>query len=392
MWLYAVRRSMRMQRAPRLLRTRGGLSHDRPMMRFTASHGQIVKLKPQMYRVLEYQAGGIEDSGARGLDLALGILLDGPALRGSLRTCAEALRLEDVVDTNGLVLFKLDAAEYPHATRKIASWVLLGMARVAQNLPLFRGNTAPAALLLVDEVGALGGSARHLRGLVGRAREAGLAVVLATQGPSDLEAVDHTLLSQVVQDTAWQLLFRQGALDSAMASRILGVRADVETSLRSDGITTGRRVEAWGTASAGIGERVNVPPSVLEGLSVGDAWLRIAPVDRRRPRVEHVRVAWPRRPERKEVTERALGKWSGNHAENGQGSVPNEPHDDSGRIFRMPALPAVPPDCSDYLKVLMGEDILAKCERRWPRRHHELGPCLVWTSKTLNDAGRYGWM
>src|SRR4029077_15453896 len=96
----------------------------------------------------------------------------------------------------------LDAAEYPHATRKVASWVLLGMGRLAKQLPELGEQSHPSggarALLLVDEVGALGSAARHLRGLVGRAREAGLAVVLATQGPSDLEAVDHALLSQVV--------------------------------------------------------------------------------------------------------------------------------------------------------------------------------------------------
>jgi hypothetical protein len=74
---------------------------------------------------LEHQRGGIEDSGARGLDRSLGVLLDGVAMRGSLRTC-------------------------------------------------------PEALLLVDEIGALGSSARHLRSLVGRAREAGLSVVMAT--------------------------------------------------------------------------------------------------------------------------------------------------------------------------------------------------------------------
>ena len=65
------------------------------------------------------------------------------------------------------------------------------------------------------EIGALGASARHLRGLVGRARESGLAVVLATQGPSDLEAVDRALLPQVLQDTAWQLAFRQRSPQNA---------------------------------------------------------------------------------------------------------------------------------------------------------------------------------
>src|SRR5438876_1075025 len=81
---------------------------------------------------LEHQRGGIEDSGARGLDRALGTLLDGVAMRGSLRSCPEALRLDDVVDTCGLVLFSLDVADYPHATRKVASWILLGMGRLAR--------------------------------------------------------------------------------------------------------------------------------------------------------------------------------------------------------------------------------------------------------------------
>ena len=80
-----------------------------------------------------------------------------------------------MLDTRGLVLFSLDAAEYPHATRKVASWVLLGMGRLAKSLPA-PTDGEPTALLLVDEVAALGHQARHLRGLVGRARESGLAV------------------------------------------------------------------------------------------------------------------------------------------------------------------------------------------------------------------------
>ena len=42
------------------------------------------------------------------------------------------------------------------------------------------------------------------------------------------------------------------------------------------------------------------------------------------------------------------------------------------------ALPAVPPDCPAELVAKMGADSLAKVERRWPKRHHQLGPCLVW--------------
>jgi TraM recognition site of TraD and TraG len=259
-------------------------------------------------RRLEHQHGGVEDSGARGLDRALGILLDGPAMLGSLRSCPEALRLEDVLDTNGLVLFKLDAAEYPHATRKVASWVLLGMGRLARQLQgaevsWVRGShgSRPRALLLVDEVGALGSAARHLRGLVGRAREAGLAVVLATQGPSDLEAVDRALLSQVLQDTAWQLAFRQGSPQDAERMQALFGKAWVnDESWSSDGRTTTRRVER---------PRVSID-EWMNALEPGDAWLRVAPVDRGW-RQERVRAALPQAvPDRPATSPRSLA----NHA------------------------------------------------------------------------------
>jgi hypothetical protein len=259
---------------------------------------------------LSHQHGGIEDSGARGLDRALGVLLDGVALRGSLRQCAEAIRLEDVLETRGLVLFSLDVADYPHATRKVASWVLLGMGRLARQFGDVEHakrskNLTARALLLVDEVGALGSSARHLRGLVGRARETGLAVVLATQGPSDLEAVDRALLPQVLQDTAWQLAFRQGSPQDAERMQALFGKAWVnDESWSSDGRTMTRRVERPRVA---IDEWMNA-------LEPGDAWLRVAPIDRGW-RQDRVRVALPRSPSTSSET--ALGKYVGNHVSEG---------------------------------------------------------------------------
>src|SRR5215213_3382773 len=110
------------------------------------------------------------------------------------------------------------------------------MGRLAKMLGTSRTEPGPRALLLVDEVGALGTAARHRRGLVGRARESGLAVVLATQGPSDLEAVDRALLPQVLQDTAWQLAFRQGSPQDARQLEALFGHAWVEDLTRySDG-------------------------------------------------------------------------------------------------------------------------------------------------------------
>jgi hypothetical protein len=335
---------------------------------------------------LDHQRGGIEDSGARGLDRALGVLLDGVAMRGSLRNCPEALRLEDVLDTCGLVLFSLDVADYPHATRKVASWVLLGMGRLARQLPQTGGTRA---LLLVDEVGALGNQARHLRGLVGRAREAGLAVVLATQGPSDLEAVDRALLPQVLQDTAWQLAFRQGSPQDAERMQALFGHAYVEDLTRySDGRFSTRHVERPRVA---IDEWMNA-------LEPGDAWLRVAPIDHGW-RQERVRVALPSRSMSSVITSvndsvtmsdtlRPALTESAERVPGGAAAVSDIPP-------RTPsALPAVPPDCPQELVEKMGADILAKVERRWPKRRHELGPCLVWTGPKGPDAetGPYGRM
>jgi hypothetical protein len=244
-------------------------------------------------------------------------------------------------------------------------------------------------LLLVDEVGALGASARHLRGLVGRAREAGLAVVLATQGPSDLEAVDHALLSQVLQDTSWQLAFRQGSpQDAEQLVRLFGEHQVVDTTRYSDGRRSWRDVEH---------PRVPVD-EWLNGLRPGDAWLRVAPVDRGW-RQERVRVALPTKSVTvaglrwKETTERALGKWSGNRVESGAETLSNDAPAAARTVHTPAALPAVPPDCPDSLRAMMGEDILAKVERKWSKRHHELGPCLVWRtgeSVIRADGGVYG--
>ena len=95
-----------------------------PLRALEPHRGRDARLETWIER-LDHQRGGVEDSGARGVDRSLGVLLDGVAMRGSLGTCPEALRLEDVLDTNGLVLFSLDVADYPHATRKVASWVAL---------------------------------------------------------------------------------------------------------------------------------------------------------------------------------------------------------------------------------------------------------------------------
>jgi hypothetical protein len=349
---------------------------------------------------------GVEDSGARDLERSLGTLLDGVAMRGSLSSGPDAVRLEDALETGSLVLFSLDVADYPHATRKIAAWVLLAMGRLARQLPSMnirtdRGglfgdvvqverstpNDSPRALLLVDEVGALGYQARHLRGLVGRARESGLAVVLATQGPSDLEAVDRALLPQVLQDTAWQLAFRQGSPHDAERLQALFGQAWVEDATRwSDGRTSSRLTER---------PRVSTD-EWMNSLQPGDAWLRVAPVDRGW-RQHRVRVAMPTRKVLSESASESVSEikppHSGPHFPKPVAGAPGGPSRGglpAGSGVRQP-LPAPPPDCPQELLKRVGADILAKVDERWASTRRELGPCLVWREgePTLLE-GTYG--
>ncbi|HYW89950.1 MAG TPA: hypothetical protein VFB50_19410 [Chloroflexota bacterium] len=118
--------------------------------------------------------------------------------------------------------------------------------------------------------------------------------------------VDSVLLSQVLQDTAWQLAFRQGSpRDAEHMQALFGQAWTQDTTRYSDGRRSWRDVER---ARVSIDEWMN-------GLRPGDAWLRVAPVDRGW-RQERIRVALPTYTREckfawKQQTERGLGKRSG---------------------------------------------------------------------------------
>jgi hypothetical protein len=200
--------------------------------------------------------------------------------------------------------------------------------------------------------------------------------VLATQDPSDLEAVDRALLPQVLQDTASQLVFRQGSPQDAERIQALSGQALArEESWRSDGVTSTRmrerprvRIDEW-----------------MNALEPGDAWLRVAPIDKGW-RQERVRVALPRpaqpSPEHGIVRRAPRIQSSDTKAATARRVYPSGVSEVPPRVA---ALAAVPPDCPEDLVAKMGADVLSQVERRWPKRHHELGPCLVWTGQQYQD-------
>jgi hypothetical protein len=103
---------------------------------------------------------------------------------------------------------------------KIGAWVLLAMGRLAKQLPAGDDPHDPRELLLVDEIGALGSSARHLRGLVGRAREAGLSLEIV--GAMQVGALGNLLpLPKMDGQYVWGLALRTRPTWLAYAPAVL---------------------------------------------------------------------------------------------------------------------------------------------------------------------------
>jgi hypothetical protein len=219
-----------------------------------------------------------ERDGVRTFAAGLAGLLLGPAGR-SVGSGAECIRLRETVAQRRIVLFSLDAGSYPDTSRRIAGWVFLGVkALLGERLD----TPGPPCIVAVDEAHRVGWTGRLAVDLLATGREAQVPVILASQGPSDLDELGHHLLERSVQDAAWTLIFRQGTLDSERASRILGQRQVEDRSWSTGGRETVRLID-----------KETVPARVLEDLQPGTAWLRVPPVARSRARVECIRVALP---------------------------------------------------------------------------------------------------
>jgi len=225
------------------------------------------------------EAQGVQ-TGAAGL----AALLLGPA-GDNLGSGPDCLSLADALERGQIVLLSLPSAR-GDMTRQLGLWALLGLqAQLAKRI----GTRHTPALVILDEAYRLGKEAAKLAvDLMGEGREAGVAVVQVTQGPSDMEEHGRHVLQRAAQDAAWVLLFRQGTLDSERASRLLGMHL-VEERTWSEG-EGGRRTHS---------KHVSAPwaaPYELEALGrhTGEAWLRIPAGRGQDVRVEHLQVAVPR--------------------------------------------------------------------------------------------------
>jgi hypothetical protein len=301
-----------------------------------------------------------EQDGVLSLGTSLSVLARGVAGQ-SLGAGLDALRLEDAMASGKIVLLQLAAGPYPEETRMLGAWALRAMLRLLRH--------PSPCVLLCDEFARLGVQGRAALELLALGREFGKAVILATQGPSDLGELGHHALDQAAQDAGWILAFRQGTRDSDTASRLLGVRQAEERSWSTDSRDTREHVR--------IVEQRIVPASVLEGLPPATAYLRAPATDGRPPRVEPVRMARPSLlgqdipripsiPREEKAGERRDGGMPAEPAQAVRGAVPGPP-------------PSAEPEAVD-------ED-LARVLGRLEREGERDGACRLWPASGVNTDG-----
>ncbi len=162
--------------------------------------------------------GGGRDRLAVLADGELGPKLD-PALgEGPQIDLAEALRAREVV------YFHLDADRFPAASKLMGAALVIDLVTLTAEM---QGSDS-SGLLVMDEFAAL--AAEQVSRLFGRARSAGLSVLLGTQSLADLRSArpddgSDTLTEQVLTNIEFAVVHREADPDSAeRLARMAGTR------------------------------------------------------------------------------------------------------------------------------------------------------------------------
>ncbi len=149
---------------------------------------------------------------------------------------ARSFGLLEALQSGSVVLFRLRADSRPLMMQMLAGAIVLDLLTAASAL-----QRAPVpSIAVIDEFAAL--AAQNVGGLFGRARGAGMSLVLGTQEISDLQLRGReNLLRQVVGNLTSTISHRQVNPESAeWVSRLAGSRRSWSASIASTGTRTYR--------------------------------------------------------------------------------------------------------------------------------------------------------
>jgi conjugal transfer pilus assembly protein TraD len=173
---------------------------------------------------------------------------------------APCIDLLAAVRSQAVVYFRIEADRLPLLGQMLGAAIVqdvLTVAAACQQHPA-------AAIVAIDEFSAIGtvGVAR----LFGRARAAGISLLLATQELADLRACSEELLDQVLGNVETVVAHRQSVPDSAeLIAQLAGTREVWIKSVQLEhGIATGR-------ATRSRGREYVLHPDAVKGLQTGAA-------------------------------------------------------------------------------------------------------------------------
>jgi hypothetical protein len=196
------------------------------------------------------------------------------ALRGRLCVPTASIDLVTAHARNHIVYFELNSQMRPESARALARLVLEDVKGLAGALAA-RPEAKKPFHVYVDEAGRA--LCCGLAELISQCRSADIGLVLATQSPRDFDGKDAKVMTQVLQNTASKVIFRQPDPESAtLCAELGGTRQTVQRTYQmvDAGLLLG--VQSSGVYSDRQGHEFNGHPSDLKNLPVGHAFLILA--------------------------------------------------------------------------------------------------------------------
>jgi hypothetical protein len=178
---------------------------------------------------------------------------------------AETIDLRAAVSDRAVVYFRLDADRRALLAGMLASALISDLITLVADLQ----DQPVATVVSIDEFSAI--AAEHVARLFGRARSAGISLILATQELADLKSVGNgALREQVLGNVHSIIAHRQNVPESAhLIAEIAGTRATwVHTQQTQEGLL--------GLGPSGLGTRkrgreFEIQPDRIKTLAVGEA-------------------------------------------------------------------------------------------------------------------------
>lgn len=190
---------------------------------------------------------------------------------------APTIDLRATVRTRAVAYFALDADRRPLLAQMVAAALVNDLVTLAAHL---QSEPTPT-VVLIDEFSAL--AARQVARLFGRARSAGMSLLLATQELADLQAADNNLRDQVLGNVEALIAHRQNVPSSAETVAKVASHEPVWLTSQSTEQQSGR----YGATERGNRRRdydYRIHPSQIQQLGTGEA-LIITPGRTQRPTI-----------------------------------------------------------------------------------------------------------